>query len=164
MDEAAQLGLGKYLRENGYTKSSVLIREHSARVFEICKKLGLEPMIWSDMYITTNTGGGYYDVADDTDCSDWEKPDPELGLVYWDYYNPDQKIYEKMIRVHQQLSKMCIRDSHSKPYVTPHAKNSGRLLASWSGNTLWALRASFEIRRLRRLSRGSADPREYSRS
>lgn len=73
-------------------------------IFEICKKLGLEPMIWSDMYITTNTGGGYYDVADDTDCSDWEKPDPELGLVYWDYYNPDQKIYEKMIRVHQQLS------------------------------------------------------------
>ena len=31
-------------------------------------------------------------------------------------------------------------------------------------NTLWALRASFEIRHLRRLSRGSADPREYSRS
>ena len=28
------------------------------------------------------------------------------------------------------------------------------------GNTLWAVRASFEIRRLRRLSRGSADPRE----
>ena len=108
MDEAAQLGLGKYLRENGYTKSSVLIREHSARVFEICKKLGLEPMIWSDMYITANTGGGYYDVADDTDCSDWEKPDPELGLVYWDYYNPDQKIYEKMIRVHQQLSNKVI--------------------------------------------------------
>ena len=29
-----------------------------------------------------------------------------------------------------------------------------------AGNTLWAFRASFEIRRLRRLSRGSADPRE----
>ena len=110
MDEAAQLGLGKYLRENGYTKSSVLIREHSARVFEICKKLGLEPMIWSDMYITANTGGGYYDLADDTDCSDWEKPDPDLGLVYWDYYNPEQKIYEKMIRVHQQLSNKVIHN------------------------------------------------------
>ena len=60
------------------------------------------------MYITGITGGGYYDVADDTDCSDWEKPDPELGLVYWDYYNPDQKIYEKMIRVHQQLSNKVI--------------------------------------------------------
>ena len=31
-------------------------------------------------------------------------------------------------------------------------------------NTLWALRASFKIRHLRRLSRGSADPREHSRS
>ena len=32
-----------------------------------------------------------------------------------------------------------------------------------SGNTLWAVRGSFEIRRLRRLSRGSADPRESLR-
>ena len=31
-------------------------------------------------------------------------------------------------------------------------------------DTLWALRASFEIQHLRRLSRGSADPREHSRS
>ena len=29
-----------------------------------------------------------------------------------------------------------------------------------AGDTLWAVRASLEIRRLRRLSRGSADPRE----
>ena len=32
------------------------------------------------------------------------------------------------------------------------------------GSTLWAVRGSFEIQHLRRLSRGSADPREYSRS
>ena len=31
--------------------------------------------------------------------------------------------------------------------------------AGWN-NTLWAVRASFKIRRLHRLSRGSADPRE----
>ena len=31
-------------------------------------------------------------------------------------------------------------------------------------DTLWALRASFEIQHLRRRSRGSADPREHSRS
>ena len=31
---------------------------------------------------------------------------------------------------------------------------------AWADNTLWAVRASFKIRRLRRLSRGSADPRE----
>ena len=97
-----------YINTTSELKTECDVCVTSSSAVEICKKLGLEPMIWSDMYITANTGGGYYDVADDTDCSDWEKPDPELGLVYWDYYNPDQKIYEKMIRVHQQLSNKVI--------------------------------------------------------
>ncbi len=104
MDEAVQLGLGNYLQENGYVKSSVLIREHCDRVLAICKRIGLKPMMWSDMYITANTGGGYYEVPENADCSSWEKPDPELGMVYWDYYNADPKIYEKMLKVHKQLS------------------------------------------------------------
>lgn len=104
MDEAVQLGLGNYLKENGYKNSSELIKEHCARVLEICRKLGLEPMIWSDMYITSNTGKSYYEVPENADCSDWKKPAPELGLVYWDYYNADTKIYEKMLNVHKQLS------------------------------------------------------------
>ena len=104
MDEAVLLGLGKYLKENGYEKGSVLIREHCKRVLAICKKLGLEPMIWSDMYITANTNGGYYKVPADADCSSWEKPEKGLGLVYWDYYHDDEKSYEKMLNIHKQLS------------------------------------------------------------
>ena len=104
MDEAVLLGLGKYLRENGYEKGSVLVREHCKRVLAICKKLGLEPMIWSDMYITANTNGGYYEVPADADCSSWEKPEKGLGLVYWDYYHDDEKSYEKMLNIHKQLS------------------------------------------------------------
>lgn len=72
MDEAVQLGLGNYLKDNGYKKSSELVRQHCTRVLNICKKLDLEPMIWSDMYITANTGGGYHDVPDNTDCTLWE--------------------------------------------------------------------------------------------
>ena len=41
--------------------------------------------------------------------------------------------------------------------------STSRILSSVS-NILWAFRVSFEIRHLRRLSRGSADPREHSRS
>lgn len=41
MDEAVQLGLGNYLKENGYTRSSVLMKEHCKRVLDICKKLPL---------------------------------------------------------------------------------------------------------------------------
>ncbi len=54
------------------------------------QKLGLEPMIWSDMYITANTNGRYYEVPADADCSSWEKPEKGLGLVYWDYYYDDE--------------------------------------------------------------------------
>lgn len=104
MDEAVHLGLGKYLKKNGYRESAKLMKEHSARVLAICKKLGLEPMIWSDMYITSNTGGAYYDVDETTDTSGWEKPDRELGLVYWDYYNADGALYRNMLRVHQELT------------------------------------------------------------
>lgn len=104
MDEAVQLGLGNYLSRNGYTERSQLIKEHSSRVFAICKKLGLEPMIWSDMYITANTGGTYYDTHAPEDTSHWVKPDAGLGLVYWDYYNDDEAIYQNMLQIHKKLS------------------------------------------------------------
>ena len=104
MDEAVMLGLGNSLRENGYKEGSLLIREHCERVMDICKTLGLKPMIWSDMYITANTRGGYYDVPENADCSQWEKPDRNLGLVYWDYYHDDIRDYEKMLDIHEQLS------------------------------------------------------------
>ena len=104
MDEAVMLGLGNFLRENGYKEGSLLIREHCDRVMDICKTLGLKPMIWSDMYITANTRGGYYDVPENADCSQWEKPDRNLGLVYWDYYHDDIRTYEKMLDIHAQLS------------------------------------------------------------
>ena len=72
MDEAVMLGLGNYLKENGYKKGSLIIREHCNRVVDICRKLELKPMIWSDMYITANSTGGYYDLPENTDCSKWE--------------------------------------------------------------------------------------------
>lgn len=104
MDEAISLGLGNYLKENGYRDSSQLIQEHSAKVLEICRELGWKPMMWSDMYITANTKKGYYAVNEQTDTSSWQKPDPDLGLVYWDYYNWDPKVYENLLRVHKELS------------------------------------------------------------
>lgn len=104
MDEAHMLGLGNYLRENGYEESSVIIRKHTDKVLELCRETGWTPMMWSDMYITANTGGGYYDVKGDTDTSDWERPPKGLGMVYWDYYNTRKDLYRHMLRVHKALS------------------------------------------------------------
>ena len=108
MDEAVFLGLGNYLQENGYCDSSKLIQEHSTKVLELCRELGWKPMMWSDMYITANTKKGYYAVNEQTDTSSWKKPDPDLGLVYWDYYNWDRKIYENLLRVHKELSNRTV--------------------------------------------------------
>lgn len=108
MDEAHLLGLGNYLKKNGYRKSSLLMKEHCEKVLNLCQDLDLEPMVWSDMYITSNTGKGYYDVDSSTDTYSWEKPDSNLGLVYWDYYNTDPRLYDNMLRIHQELSPKVI--------------------------------------------------------
>lgn len=132
MDEAIMLGLGNYLKENGYKKSSLLVKEHCLRVMDICRKLGLEPMIWSDMYITPNTGGSYYQIPADADYAMWEKPDKDLGLVYWDYYHNDPETYEKMLDIHQMLSDNVIfaggswiwngiSPNYSKTFAATHA-------------------------------------------
>ena len=108
MDEALMLGLGNYLKENGYEESSVIIRKHTEKVLELCRDTGWTPMMWSDMYITANTGGGYYDVKASTDTSGWEKPPKDLGMVYWDYYNTHKDIYHNMLRIHKELSDRVI--------------------------------------------------------
>jgi hexosaminidase len=108
MDEAAELGLGNYLRKNGYADSAQLVKEHCEKVLAICRRLDIEPMIWSDMYITSNTGEPYHAHHNLADADSWIKPDKELGMVYWDYYENDADIYENLLEVHEKLSSNII--------------------------------------------------------
>lgn len=109
MDEAWSLGLGWYLSINGYQTKAQIMSRHLDKVTEICKRLGVEPMIWSDMYLSMNAeNGGYYGVALDKDLSDAVKPPKEVTLVYWDYYNMEQNFYEQYLRMHKQLSDKVI--------------------------------------------------------
>lgn len=95
MDEAVMLGLGNYLKENGYKKGSLIIREHCNRVVDICRKLELKPMIWSDMYITANSTGGYYDLPENTDCSKWE----HVYKISISVYTGNQNYSRRMVLV-----------------------------------------------------------------
>lgn len=108
MDEAVELGLGNYLKKHGYKKSSLLIKEHCGRVLDICKKLELEPMMWSDMYLCSNTGGGYYTECDLSQIDGLVKPEKGLGMVYWDYYHADENVYDYMLKNHKVLSDSVI--------------------------------------------------------
>ena len=51
LDEAHNLGRGKFLDRFGYERASDIMRRHLARVLEIAKKHGYEMMVWSDMFL-----------------------------------------------------------------------------------------------------------------
>lgn len=105
MDEAHELGLGRYLKENGYQNRFEIMTNHLNKVNEICMRLGLEPMIWSDMYFRLHSKtGDYYDLPEDTDFTKVPTPNKNIAMVYWDYYNNDKKHYHNYFRLHQQLS------------------------------------------------------------
>ena len=96
MDEAHNVGLGKYLDQHGYTNRYELIMRHLNRVCEIAKKYGFEPMIWGDMFFRLVNKGSYKPVADFP--SEMKDNVPEnCSLVYWDYYREDYEQYLKMI-------------------------------------------------------------------
>lgn len=103
MDEAWQLGRGKYLTLNGYTDPSQLMRYHLARVMGIVNKLGLQPMMWDDMFFRVFGDMSYYQ---DTEVPDHVKAMvPEnMGCIYWDYYHNNKEEYEALMKRHLELT------------------------------------------------------------
>ncbi len=104
MDEAWDLGRGRYMDLHGYRRGFDIFNEHLARVVESCAARGLEPMIWSDMYFRMGSqDGDYYD----RNCvipADVAAAIPGgVQLVYWDYYHKDAEFYSEWIRRHREL-------------------------------------------------------------
>ena len=60
LDEAHNIGRGKYLDINGYRDSSIVMCEHINRIVEIARKYGFEPMMWADMFFRLANNGEYY--------------------------------------------------------------------------------------------------------
>lgn len=102
MDEAWKLGLGQYLSENGYRTKFDIMNAHLHKVLEITRRLGLEPMMWSDMYFRAGSKkGGYYDPECVIPSSTIDGMPNDVKFVYWDYYHVDEAFYEDWIRRHK---------------------------------------------------------------
>ena len=103
MDEAHMVGLGKYLDKHGYRDRFEILNEHLARVIEICRKYGLEPEMWGDMFFRL-AFKEYYAFGkrfDEKMIIWWPKG---IKIYYWDYYHLKQEEYEEMIDFHRQLT------------------------------------------------------------
>jgi len=105
MDEAADLGLGRYLRNNGYRNQHEIMLEHLNKVTKMCHDAGYHPMIWSDMFFRmVIPGGGYYsrDVEIPQHIIDMV---PEgLTIIYWDYYKKDEPYFTHMVDCHLKFT------------------------------------------------------------
>ena len=104
MDEAHNLGRGKYLDTFGFESQATIMRKHLDRVKEIAKRNGLTPIIWSDMLFRDWNGGKYYTGKTEVP-EEYRKALPDGVIpVYWDYYMKTPKRYENMLYNHAQIS------------------------------------------------------------
>ncbi|MDQ1914766.1 beta-N-acetylhexosaminidase [Paenibacillus sp. GD4] len=109
MDEAHQLGLGNYLKRNGFRNRFDIMNEHLHRVVEIAERRGLIPMIWSDMYFRLGSRTGhYYDLEAEIPQEAVQGIPQGVTFVYWDYYHDQQQFYEAFIQEHFDLGRPVV--------------------------------------------------------
>ncbi|WAR62233.1 hypothetical protein PtB15_14B328 [Puccinia triticina] len=108
MDEAHGVSEGRYRQLFGHKDSCQVFTDHLNKVNQICAKMGLRPMIWSDMLFClaakNNSLGGYYDSSNPATPELVQSIPPEIELVYWDYYHTTSAPYVNKINQHRDLN------------------------------------------------------------
>ncbi|KNZ55090.1 hypothetical protein VP01_276g10 [Puccinia sorghi] len=114
MDEAHGVSEGRYRQLFGHKDSCQVFTDHLNRVNQICTKMGLRPMIWSDskslsflssfFWIDNNSLGGYYDSSSPVTPELVQSIPPEIELIYWDYYHTTPAPYINKINQHRDLN------------------------------------------------------------
>ncbi|MEK3752519.1 beta-N-acetylhexosaminidase [Paenibacillus sp. FSL E2-8871] len=110
MDEAEELGRGKFLDRNGYMNRFDIMTGHLERVLAVTRRLGLKPMMWSDMFLKLASANGEDYYGHETQISeDMSSRIPkDIDMVYWDYNHVEEKDYETLIAKHRPLGNNLI--------------------------------------------------------
>ena len=120
MDEAHNLGRGKYLDQYGATPKADIMLAHLRRVIEIAKKYDFEPMMWSDMFFRMQFNGQYYIKEGNVKQEVIDLVPPDVTLIYWDYYTTPAKreMFAHMVECHKQFknNKIAFAGGVSKWY------------------------------------------------
>ena len=105
MDETHDLGRGVFMDRNGYENPFEIYNRHLGRVCQICSKLKLKPIIWSDMYFRyANKNQDYYDTTAQVPETVKKAIPPGVQLSYWDYYHRDEETYSTMLAKTEDLN------------------------------------------------------------
>ena len=88
MDEAWDMGRGRFMDIHGYVPPEIILKEYMARLSEVVASHGLHPMMWSDMYFRLNDASGkhlYYGSKIEDDAAVAAQIPEDMTLVYWHY-------------------------------------------------------------------------------
>jgi len=86
------------MQRHGVKRRFDILSSHLAKASAICRKLGLRPMIWSDMYFRLAAKSGDYSAEDARIQPELVPGIPDdLQLVYWDYYHTDPAFYRAAV-------------------------------------------------------------------
>lgn len=108
MDEAWDMGRGKFLDKYGYVPPFEIFNEYMERLIAITNKYGLRPMMWSDMYFRVETdNNAYYDEATVIREETKKKIPKEVELVFW-HYGEHHHCDDYMLKKHNELSRNVI--------------------------------------------------------
>ena len=105
MDEAAQLGLGRYVRKNGYKDQHEIMLEHLNKVVKMCHDMDYHPMMWSDMFFRmVIPNGGYYSSEVEIPQNIIDLVPDGLTIIYWDYYDNSEELFGHMVDSHLKFN------------------------------------------------------------
>lgn len=105
MDEAWLLGAGAFLNKNGYVSREELMLEHFEKVVKMAQAYGFEVSVWNDMFFRIGNGNEYR-VENPYFSPELIARIPEnTKLIYWDYHDEDEKIYETAFKNSLKLTK-----------------------------------------------------------
>ncbi|SFC09085.1 Glycosyl hydrolase family 20, catalytic domain [Alkalibacterium subtropicum] len=108
MDEAFGVGTGRYRQKNGNRDTFDIMNEHVQKVVGITEKLGLEAMMWSDMYYRAGSKTGDYYDQDAEVPEEIIKEIPEVDMVFWDYYHDEPEAYKHFLMKHIEMKQKVI--------------------------------------------------------
>ena len=121
MDEAHGLGTGRYKQLFGEKRPFDIMVSHLDRVLQITRKLGLRPMMWSDMWFRIGSKrDDYYDKESVIPEDVIAIIPKDVTQVYWDYYHREEEFYRDWISRHRKLG--------TEPLVAP---------GLWTWNHFW---------------------------
>ena len=124
MDEAFNLGRGKYYDINGPKNRVDIMQEHVAKVLEICKKYGVKTEMWGDMYIRMAYGAYERGPMTFDKSAEVRKSMPDnVKIHYWDYYSLEKEHYCKFIEKFQKITDNLVFDGGVWDYIGYNVNN-----------------------------------------